>query len=163
MQRKNNILKQENSSSARGCFFRKTSRNGIAMIMAITVLVVIATIMALSLSLAVQTGKRTTDLYLYEQSAILSHSAAEYAMLKISQTTPCNQPSFNFTHDGIYDINVSLRYVYTVPSPCNAALGIAYFDINTSDTNGTVLMDITVTTNAGTEPIRYFRRSIQKL
>ncbi len=154
MQRKNNFL---NTSS--------TAKNGMAMMMAIIVLVVIATVMALSLSLAVQTTKRTTDLYLYEQSALLSHSAAEYALLRISQANPCAQPSFNFTHEGIYDINVSLRYVYTAPSPCITAVGISYFNTSHADTNGTVLMDITVTANpAGTtEPIRYFRRSLQKL
>ncbi|WP_321779179.1 hypothetical protein [Sulfurimonas sp.] len=160
MQRKNCFLRTSQNT--------KTSKNGMAMMMAIIVLVVIATVMALSLSLATQTSKRTTDLYLYEQSILLSHSTAEYIMLKISQNPPCTPPNLNFTHDGIYDINVSLYYVYTTPSPCDppiSAGGTKYFDINTTDTNGTVLMDITVTANpAGTtEPIRYFRRSLQKL
>jgi len=140
-------------------------RSAMAMMMAIIVLVVIATVMALSLTLANQTAKRTTDIYLYEQSVLLSHSAAEYALLKISQQNPCTLASLNFTHNTIYDINVSFNYVYTAPSPCIAGAGTSYFDINTSKSNGTVLMDITVTANpAGTtEPIRYFRRSLQKL
>ena len=158
MQRKNSILKTSNYKG----------RNGMAMIMAIAVIVVVATIMALSLSLATQTTKRTTDLYLYEQATILSHSAAELALLRISQATPCNQASFNFSDpvvSPIFDINVSLQYVYTAPSPCVAGAGVAYFNTDTNETNGTVLMDITVSTRPGitTEPIKYFRRSIQKL
>ena len=35
--------------------------------------------------------------------------------------------------------------------------------ITTPEQNGSVLMDITVTSEAGSEPIRYFRRTIQKL
>jgi len=156
MQRKNSILKTSNYKG----------RNGMAMIMAIAVIVVVATIMALSLSLATQTTKRTTDLYLYEQAAILSHSAAELALLRISQAAPCTLTSINFSDpitNPIYDINVTLRYVYTAPSPC--AVGDAYFNTDTNETNGTVLMDISVSTIPGitTEPIRYFRRTIQKL
>nr|WP_321267705.1 hypothetical protein [uncultured Sulfurimonas sp.] len=175
MQRKNNILMLCKSTSRgdrnnlmNNSQRTKTHKNAMAMMMAIIVLVVISTIMALSLTLTTQTAKRTTDLYLYEQSALLAHSASEYAMLRISQVAPCEQENFSFTHDGIYNIDVSLQYVYTSPSPCLTAVaphGVDYNNstINYPDTNGTVLMDISVTTNQGTEPIRYFRRSIQKL
>ena len=149
MQRKNNIL--------------KSSRNGMAMIMAIAVIVVLATIMALSLSLTAQTGKRTTDLYLYEQSALYAKSVAELALLNIAQDG-C-QNTFNTSFDDIYDANVTMRYVYT--GVTNNVAGdtcdkyISY--ITTPEQNGSVLMDITVSTDEGTEPIRYFRRTIQKL
>ena len=158
MQRKNSFL--------RG--FRK-GRNAMAMVMAIAVIVVVATIMALSLSLSTQTVKNTTDLYLYEQAAILSHSTAELTLLRISQAAPCALADLNFSDplgSPIFDINVSLRYVYTAPSPCaGAGTGTSYFNTDTNETNGTVLMDITVSTRPGisTEPIRYFRRTIQKL
>jgi type II secretory pathway pseudopilin PulG len=157
MQRKNGILRNS-----------RKGRNAMAMIMAIAVIVIIATVMALSLALSTQTTKRTTDLYLYEQAAILSHSAAELALLRISQNTPCNQASFSFSHpitNPVFDINISLRYIYTSPSPCTTAAGSAYFNTDTNETNGTVLMDISVSTRPGvsTEPIRYFRRTIQKL
>jgi len=56
MQRKNNILKR--------------AKNGMAMIMAIAVIVILVTIMALSITLTSQTTKRTTDVYLYEQSVL---------------------------------------------------------------------------------------------
>lgn len=175
MQRKNYLLRNSHSKH----------RGGFAMIMAITVIVVIATIMALSIALTTQTAKRTTDMYLYEQAVLLSNSAAEYALLRISQATPCSIPSLNFTpdlnHDGstsddIYDINISLNYIFKndAPniSPCEAIPapgGTAYpdFNLTSEKTDGTVLMDITVSVptskNVSSEPITFFRRSLQKL
>jgi len=145
MQRKNNLLKS-------------TNRNGMAMIMAISVIVIVSTILVLSLSLTTQTSKRTTDLYVYEQAVLLSKSAAEYGLLQISRNGCIN--SLDFEHD-YYDINISMQYIYTEASVCND-----YFTISTDEQNGSVLMDITVSVDDPTitsEPIRYFRRSIQKL
>ena len=151
MQRKNSFLKSS------------THRSGMAMIMAIAVIVILATIMALSLSLTSQTTKRTTDIYLYEQAVLYSKSTAELALLEIAQNG-C-QNTFNQQFDGIYDANVTMKYVYTGATTNVAGVAcdeyISY--IQTDEQNGSVLMDITVTTNAGTEPIRYFRRTIQKL
>jgi len=156
MQRKNNIL--------------KSSRSGMAMIMAITVIVIIATIMSLSIALTTQTTKKTTNLYLYEQAVLLSHSATEYALLKIAQSAPCKYTGGTFTQDSIYDINISLKYIYTNPSPCTTAQ--TYTTVqntgsgNSNDQNGSVLMDVTVSVTdptVVTEPVRYFRRTIQKL
>jgi type II secretory pathway pseudopilin PulG len=155
MQRKNGILMKHNH------------KNGIAMIMAIAVIVIIATIMALSLALTSQTTKRTNDLYLYEQSVLLSRSAAEYALLRIAQDGPCTHVNdLNFIQDTIYDINISIQYIYeNITNPCTAAQ--TYATVVTPEQNGSVLMDISVSVpqsaNVVTEPIRYFRRTIQKL
>lgn len=151
MQRKNYLLRK---------------KSGFAMIMAIGVIVVVATIMALSLAMTAETTKKTTDLYLYEQAVLLSQSAAEYALLRISQDGACSHANdLNFVQDSIYDINITMHYIYTAPSAC-ANINDKYFDINTSEQNGSVLMDITVSVNNTTvtsEPITFFRRSIQKL
>ncbi|MDF1883218.1 hypothetical protein JHD49_04630 [Sulfurimonas sp. SAG-AH-194-C21] len=152
MQRKNNIL--------------KSSRNAIAMIMAIMVIVTIATIMALSLALTTQSTKRTNDLYLYEQASFLSKSATEYALLKIAQDGACTHTNdLNFVQDSIYDINITLQYVYvTNGNPCTVAQ--TYTEIRTPEQNGSILIDVAVSVNditVSTEPIRYFRRTIQKL
>jgi hypothetical protein len=156
MQRKNYFLKTS----------IKKQRGGFAMIMAITVVVVISTIMALSLNMTSETTKRTTDIYLYEQAILYSKSAAELALLDIAKKAPCSVSNFRTDFDGsIYDANVTLRYVYTNASTICAS-GVDYFDIKTPEQNGSVLMDITITINDPTivsEPIRYFRRSIQKL
>ena len=165
MQRKNYLLRNT----------RLKFKRGIAMIMAIAVIVIIATIMALSLAMTAETTKKTTDLYLYEQAVLLSNSAAEYALLRISQAPPCSIPNLNFQPDlngdgsPIYDINISMYYIFNNPSICTAGGANPYPDFNLTEeaTNGTVLMDITVSiptsANVSTEPIRFFRRSLQKL
>lgn len=150
----------------------KQNRSGFAMITAIIVVIIIGGLMAFSLSLVAQTGKRTTDLYLYEQAVLYSKSAAELALLDIAQANPCvvatSNRSFPIGCVGagcIYDANVTLNYVYyddpstllINESPCGTVF------VNTPEQNGSVMMDITVTTNEGSEPIRYFRRVMQKL
>ena len=78
------------------------NRTGFAMIMAIAVIVIISTIMALSLALTTQTAKQTVDIYLYEQSVLYSKSAAELALLDIAQANPCTVTTANYSFDGIY-------------------------------------------------------------
>ena len=137
------------------------------MIMAIMVIVVFATLMALAIRLTSQTTKRSTDIYLQEQAALLTKSAAEYALLQISlnnsETDPCNVKEINFQQD-FYDVNISILYSYVnPPTSCD---GYTFATVTTDEQNGSVLLDIAVSVNdstISTEPIRYFRRSIQKL
>ncbi len=149
MQRKNNLL--------------KTSRSGIAMIMAIIAIVIISTLMALALAMTSQTTKRTTDLYLYEQANLLAKSATEYALLKIAEDGACSHSNdLNFVQDSIYDINISIQYIYTAGTPCAAM----YTTVTTPEQNGSILIDVAVSVNdqtVSTEPIRYFKRTLQKL
>ena len=157
MQRQNSIL---NSSQ------KRNKKGGFAIIMAIAVIVVIATIMALSLSLTSQTAKRTTDIYLHEQVVLLAKSAVEYSLFQIAAYGPCSVPSMNFQHNGIYDINITNRYIYTnlCANPDHSA-GILTYVVN-PDSNGTAIIDVAVSVNdtsITSEPIRYFRRTIQKL
>ncbi|MDO8454136.1 MAG: hypothetical protein Q7S59_06150 [Sulfurimonas sp.] len=163
MQRKNYLLR----------------KSGFAMIMAIAVIVIISTIMALSLSMTAETTKRTTDLYIYEQAVLLSKSAAEYALLQISQNQPCTdeitlglnnfKPDLNSNgniDDDFYNIDIKIKYIYDSNTSCIANGGTFYTNVTTPEQNGSVLMDITVSVtdeNITSEPIRYFRRSIQKL
>lgn len=154
MQRQNNIL--------------KSKRNAFAMIMAVGVIVILATIMALSLSLTTQSAKKTSQIYLYEQAALLAMNAAEYSLYMIAKDGPCSHhDDLNFQHNKIFDINITNRYVYVNPNPCIGSANYASYTANLiPDTNGTVLMDISVSVDDPTitsEPIRYFRRTIQKL
>lgn len=152
MQRKNSIL--------------KTSRSGIAMIMAIIAIVIISTIMALAIAMTSQTSKRTTDLYLYEQATLLAKSATEYALLKIAQDGPCTHANdLNFQQDSIYDINISIHYIYTTTAVCSNVSDI-YTTVETPEQNGSILIDVAVSVNdttVTTEPIRYVKRTLQKL
>ena len=159
MQRKNSFLR----ASKKGSF-----RSGIAMMMAITVIVIIATILSLSLSMTAVTSKKTADLYLYEQSILLSKSATEYILLKIAQNESCkkfNTDILNFKQNEIYDINISIKYIYSSTSECTNK-GELYTTVQTEEQNGSVLIDVTVSVTDETissEPIRFFRRTLQKL
>ncbi len=151
MQRKNRILKPH-------------KRHGMAMVMAISVIILMATIMAVSLSLSSSAVKQSTNLYLYEQAQLLSKSASEYALLRIAQDGPCTHTNdLNFKQDGIFDVNISLRYIYTNPSPCTASQ--TYTTVTTPEQNGSILLDVTVSVdqNLTGESIRYCRRTLQKL
>jgi len=155
MQRKNSIL-------------RATHKEGIAMIMAIAVIVIIATIMALALSMTTHTSKKTSDLYLYEQAEILSRSAAEYGVLRATLVNPCTLGKINFAYNNTFDINISMQYVSFSGSACDSnavANGVKYGTTTASESDGTIIMDITVSSQDGvaSEPVRYFRRSVQKL
>ncbi|WP_373069575.1 hypothetical protein [Sulfurimonas sp.] len=155
MQRKNRIL----------------NRSGFAMIMAVGVIILISTIMLLSLNTTASTSKRTVDLFLYEQTELHAKGAIEYALYDIA-TNGC-QNSRNISElDGVYDINISMKYSYTNETGANTTSSNGCTNltpttaITTDEQNGTVMMDITVTVPSsvtGTEPVTFFRRTIQKL
>jgi hypothetical protein len=164
MQRENNFLRSSTRKSSKQNF-----RSAMAMMMAIITLVVISTIMALSLSMTAETSKKSINLYLHEQAQLLTQSATEYTLLKIAKNAPCTNLNENISkQDGIYDINISISYIYTSEVPCleNPNRGTLYTTISTPEQNGSALIDVTVSVtdkNISTEPIRVFRRTIQKL
>ena len=139
------------------------------MIMAIIVIVVLTTIMALTLNLTSQTTEQTGNLYLREQAVLLAKSAAEYAMLAISgqnrATSGClgsitaAYPSNDANK--IFDISITMRYI-----GLNCGGTLDYIPtVTTPESQGSVLMDVTVTStpSVSNETIQYFRRTIQKL
>ena len=151
------------------------SRNGFAMIMAIFFMIVIATLLSYMLSTTTETAKRTTNTYVNEQAQLLAKSAVEYAILRVSAhgRTPGNNcmNGFNTVYpdaaNPIFDINVSIRYIgfgplVTAGENCNIFIS----DIQTPESNGTMLIDVYVSDSAGlnlSEPISYHRRTLQKL
>ncbi|MCW8839327.1 MAG: hypothetical protein OQJ77_00890 [Thiovulaceae bacterium] len=175
MQRKNRVLVPI-KSSIKNIFKRKMfterrnnfrgsnnigNRSAFAMIMAVGVIIIVATIMLLSLNTTALTSKRTVDLYLYEQAELHTKSAIEYALYKIARDGCQNDLSIE-NLDGMYDINISMQYIGTSASGCTDYIN----NLNTPEQNGSVMMDVTVsvpTSVTGAEPIRFFRRTIQKL
>ena len=148
-----------------------TKRGGFAMIMAIILIVVLSTIMAIMLELTQKTTKETTNLYLKEQAVLLAKSATELAILEISGhkrgaggNTNCLS-YINAVYPNIaspmFDINTTIRYI-----GLNCKNGLNYIKtIDTPESNGSVLIDTSVTSTPGTsiQTIRYFRRTLQKL
>ena len=147
----------------------RQKRNGFAMIMAIFFMIVIATLLSYMLASTTETAKRTTNTYVNEQAQLMAKSAVEYAMLAVSgvdrTTTACLRTIntvYPSTAAPIFDINVSINY-YGIAG-CNG-MGTSA-TITTPESNGTMLIDVYVSDNVGlglSEPIRYHRRTLQKL
>ncbi len=154
-------------------------RSGFAMLMAIFVIVVVGTLMALMISLSSTSLKRTTNLYLNEQAALLARSAVEYTLLAISgtdRTTGC-LTNINTTYNpqGIgnpmFNIAVTIRYIGLSGgngnNECTAAESfIPNNRVSAPESKGSALIDVVVESdpslNIG-ETIRYHRRTLQKL
>ena len=136
------------------------------MITAIVFMILVATLGALALSLSTSTVKQTSDLYLREQAELLLQSSAEYTLLAISGhdfTSEClNNIHINYpAANKLFDIDISINYLGSnLPAGCQR---FTTNDIDTNESNLTVILDITVTdNNLSTEPIRLHRRTIQK-
>jgi len=154
-------------------------RSGFAMLMAIFVIVIVGTLMALMISLSTTSLKRTTNLYLNEQAMLLARSATEYALLSISgtdRTLGC-LTNINTTYDPqgagseIFDIAITIRYIGlsggNAANECTPAQNfIVNSRVTTAESKGSALIDVVVTSdptlNIG-ETIRYHRRTLQKL
>ncbi len=144
-------------------------RNGFAMIMAIFFMILIATLLSYMLSSTTETAKRTTNVYVNEQAQLLAKSAVEYAILRVSGQDRSGGiciNSFNAQYpEGtpIFDINVTIQYIgFGGLGGCTDYIGT----IQTPESNGTMLIDVYVSDNASlnlSEPIRYHRRTLQKL
>ncbi len=136
-------------------------RKGFSLLLAIIVMITIATLMALMISLSTTTAKQTTDIYANEQTKLLARSATELALLAISghdNSANCiNNINFTFGHN--YEVNMSLYYIGNgLPSSCQTLNNT----IATPESNGTVIIDTYVDYNGSSEPIIYHRRTIQK-
>ncbi|MFA6761239.1 MAG: hypothetical protein WCR69_09370 [Sulfuricurvum sp.] len=152
MQRKNTILK----------------RGGFALIAAIGFIVVIATIMTLALANTARTSKQTVDLYLYEQAQVYAKSAVELILLEISKNEICSVTQESFILDEIYDVNYSVVYIIDEATKnSHASCGDDNTIVVQTPQNGSARIDIAIAVAqdkaTNTEPIRVFRRTIQKL
>ncbi len=144
-------------------------RKGFGLITAIIIMVTVATLMSLMIGLSGTGVKVTMDIYLKEQADILARSATEYALLAISghdNSKNCIE-NINITYPNsanpTHEANLTIYYIgKNIPSCDN----ILANDINTTDSNLTVIIDTIVSVNqvntGVTEPIRVHRRTIQK-
>ena len=144
---------------------RKNQRNAIAMIMAISVIVIIGTIMALSMAMTLKTEKRTVETYLYEQVGILADSAREYAMYKVGNTS-CMQHDYNISQqDSFYNIQVTIKYV--------TQTGCADSTLNFTNDNDidllheSAVIDVVVSVDKNqtntAEDVRFYKRYIENI
>ncbi len=151
------------------------TRSGFAMIMAIFFMIVIATLLSYMLSSTTETAKRTTNTYVNEQAQLMAKSATEYAILRVSghdrgaAGTNCME-SFNAQYspngNALLDINVTINYFGFGDSCADLFPATTIGSIATQESNGTMMIDVYVSDSPGlmlSEPIRYHRRTLQKL
>lgn len=138
------------------------------MITAIFFMVAIATILTAMLSSTASSTQTTIDAYISEQAELMAKSATELAVLKVlehDRSTGC-LTGFSAQYPGvnpILDISVSIRYIGL---NCSNAAANYVADIDTPESNGTMLIDVVVKSNSSlhlSEPVRYCRRTLQKL
>lgn len=145
----------------------RQKRAGMAMIMAIAVLVIVGTIMALSIAMTTQTTKRNLDMYLYEQIEMLADSAREYAMYKIdNNATHCGESGFNILgQDAFYDVSVAIKYVTS--NGCVDGVAANNFITDSDLQQDTAIIDVTVsvdkTQTNTTEDIRFYKKYIENI
>ncbi|WP_373033582.1 type II secretion system protein [Sulfurovum sp.] len=159
-------------------------RGGFAMIMAIFFMILIATLLSYMLSTTTETAKRTTNTYVNEQAQLLAKSAVEYAILRVSgvdrdgvdnvvgnaDDACLNGFNIQYSPNGnpLLDVNVSIKYIGFSTIGNTAANQCMNFinTISTAESNGTMLIDVYVSDSPGlmlSEPIRYHRRTLQKI
>jgi type II secretory pathway pseudopilin PulG len=131
------------------------------MLTAIIVIIIIGSLLVYTLNISSATTRQTSDLYAKEQVQILARSATEYTLLQISGTdysTGCYNGEV-FTYNG-FDINTSVSYIGTNFS--TACARVLADPIATDESNGTAIIDVTVTYADDGKLIRYHRRTLQK-
>jgi type II secretory pathway pseudopilin PulG len=142
-------------------------RRGFGIITAIILLVLIATVAVMILSLAATSSKKATDDYLRVQAEMLARSATEFAIMRVQgyDRSGGNCLENLDINASPFDVNVTINYLFKDGKPANCDdKNVFASDLSDSDLNGTVIMDVVVTTQSGvtTEPIRIHRRTLQK-
>jgi len=139
-------------------------RSAFSMIVAIATLVMIATIMALSLSLSSQSAKETGSIYLQQQAQLYARSATEFAIFWLSGN-PCATSPLNLQIEGQkYLAKISFMHITT--EACASGGDRINTNLSTAESNATVIIDTMLEVNQTifnlSEPIVVHRRTLQK-
>ncbi|NWF66220.1 MAG: type II secretion system protein [Campylobacterales bacterium] len=142
-------------------------------------MVIVATIGAYIMNFSALSTRQTTDTYFREQAMLFAKSGTELALLVISgndHSQNCiDEVHFQYPadcskkNDNCYEVNVSIRYWYVGSFNACQAKNALMSEIQTVESNGTVLMDIFVKTPAimyddegNATRYTFHRRTIQK-
>lgn len=147
----------------------RATHKGFTLIASIYLLLFVAIVMTLMLAYTTQTVRQTSNIYLKEQAKLLSRSATEFALLAVSahDRTTLPQGCVNYINssypqnDPRFDINTTIRY-FGMGALANCK-NLA--DIKTSESNGTILIDVYVSykfTSGSHSPITHHKRTLQK-
>ena len=183
MQRTNRILMRSSRTLSSGRFYGIKGRNGFALLTAVFLMIIIASMLLTMISQSSETQSKTMDSYLNEQAILLTYSATEYAMLAISGRdrlangciTTINS-TYPTTGDPMFNITTNIQYIWSNDAsldPADSSVGLAatnctgYIDnLATPESTGAARIDVFVTTAPGLgmdQPISFHRRTLQKL
>jgi len=133
-------------------------RKSFTLILTIFFLIIFSSLTAMILSLSADTGSTTTRLYLYNQAKLLARSGNEIAVLMIQNRFSDNICLENLEiQDGDFNISINISYIGSGFKNCKTLFSNSY-----QETNGTVIIDVYVTTTFKMENINFHRRTAQK-
>ena len=155
-------------------------RKGFSLITAIIFVVLVATLAMFSINTSATTAKQTSDVFLREQAELLAQGATEIAIFNLLNTnftqaanctlldtnTNIMQTTFPTNNVATSLFAVTINKVFGAIGLCDgtAGRGTAVIPVGTSASIGTIILDVTVTsTKPNVFPVRYTRRTIQKL
>ncbi len=160
MQRKNYLLK------------KGSKRGGFALVMAVALLVILATIMAFSIQMTAKSQKRAVDIYVENQAILYAKNVAEYFVYKISQDKNCTtQKNFDININQSPKYHAKVKLFYIVSDMDNTHYCKQQSDLNLTaghdeDPYAYVRIDVTMDVSDGnitSEPIRIFRRYVEDI
>ncbi len=141
-------------------------RRGFGLIQVIFFMMLLSTILTITMKYASISAKQTGDLFVREQAALFMQSAIELAILGMEghdRSAGCLHEVKIISEDRrfIADINLS-KYFLAGSEICDRNS-----PIQTEESNGMVMMDIIVETNAthpkNSRPVRLTRRTLQRI
>jgi hypothetical protein len=146
-------------------------RRGFGIILAIIIMLTVATLMSLMVGLSTKSVNYTGRAYLQEQAKLQLRSSLEYTLLAISghdNNSSCiTDIEIKYPNDTtpthISHVNISYLTTYNRPN-CPDTHELS--NISTQESDFTAIIDIVVEVNQSntgiTEPIKIHRRTIQK-
>ena len=150
-------------------------RNGFNLLMALFIILILAGASVLTLKYTSISAKHFADSYIKEQAEIFAQSVLETTILKIEGTDRSQKclTDFNLTSaDGKFTahVNISKYYLYRDDyDKATACSSSVKKEIKTEESNGYVLINIVVETNASNNkigsyisPVRIVTRSLQR-
>jgi len=158
---------------------RAGKRAAFALMAAIFLMLLVSLMLLKMLSYSSENSQQVINEYLLEQATLVAYGATEYTMLQLStddRSVACTKNiSMSYPASGtkIFDVNVTVQYVWATGmapggTDCgNTAVTGNTVTVNTPAQNGSAYIDVAVSSDDTNlqldEPIRVFRRTLQKL
>lgn len=148
-------------------------RKGFGLLQALLVIVLISGIMMIAMKYATVSIKQTKDLYIRESAELFMNSAVELSLLAIqgyerNATSGCLHEVNITSSDQRFraDVNISKYYLLEGSEDCGYC-GSLCKPIQTEDSHGMVMLEVTVESNAtnpknGKTKVKLYRRTLQR-